>query len=346
MHIRHVSSVSVVAIVGLAAPCRADTVEVFANTGQRNVPWTDTIELPQFSRSFARLEGVDYSFESTVRGRASVRNLGEERRISVGFTNYRMTVESPASVTFPDVNVITGGASVAENFTTGQFRAMTAINNGAAMGAYPGSETHAFQGSGTMVFTLDAPDAAPYVSPGDNVDISSTDFDVLGGVKLTYHYTDIGLTQSDPILPTGSGADGAFLFEGVPSGRWFDPDSATGYLFEMLSDGDRFTQILAFPTGFAPTMSVRSGDTDLGVFMGGDGLMFSGAGVRSFVVTGLNPATDPDDPLAFPIQLGFDGESASFSMTAIPEPSCVVLLGLGTVCTSLCARRVSGHGRF
>ena len=140
MHIRHVSSVSVVAIVGLAAPCRADTVEVFANTGQRNVPWTDTIELPQFSRSFARLEGVDYSFESTVRGRASVRNLGEERRISVGFTNYRMTVESPASVTFPDVNVITGGASVAENFTTGQFRAMTAINNGAAMGAYPGSE--------------------------------------------------------------------------------------------------------------------------------------------------------------------------------------------------------------
>ncbi len=42
--------------------------------------------------------------------------------------------------------------------------------------------------------------------------------EVFGGIRIRYFYTDIGLSQADPVVPSTAAA--AVTFTNFPSGRW------------------------------------------------------------------------------------------------------------------------------
>jgi hypothetical protein len=135
-----------------------------------------------------------------------------------------------------------------------------------------------------------------------------------------------------PWLPTTS--DGTTShFDSVPSNAWCDPAIASGFDYRM-TDGSLFTKIVSFPTGFNSAFTVSVGDTVLGQFSPGQSVDFTsflGGGVSSFRVSGISPFVDPNNQLAFPLQLQFNNQTASFDMLAAPEPSSAVLAGLAIV---------------
>ncbi len=144
-----------------------------------------------------------------------------------------------------------------------------------------------------------------------------------------------GSSQGLPLLPIGR--DGSsFVFGAVgANGDWINPPIASGFSFEM-SDGGLFTEIGSLPVGIDAddAFVVSVAGTVLGTFHGGDGVDFVellGNGVSSFEVSGIHPGVDAENPLAFPIQLASNSDTARFRMTPIPEPTTALLLGLGVV---------------
>lgn len=131
-----------------------------------------------------------------------------------------------------------------------------------------------------------------------------------------------GGSQQFPILPTIP------TFLRGPSGRWFDPPAATGFEFTM-TEGSLFTSIINFPVGIDGDnlFQVWVNDEIFGVYSTGQSVDF-GAGVSSFRITGIDPSVDGGDPMAFPIQLGFNTPEAAFTMVPIPEPSSVLLVAV------------------
>jgi hypothetical protein len=144
--------------------------------------------------------------------------------------------------------------------------------------------------------------------------------------------TQPGDSQADPILPDII-EKSRFIFRGVPSGRWFDPPMTPGFRYEMLS-GSLFTQLLNLPTGIDSneTFTVSVGNLLLGQFHSSESVDFVsllGAGVSEFTIAGINPTVNSQDPIAFPVRLGFDTPTADFSMqpissAAVPEPSTMI----------------------
>lgn len=167
----------------------------------------------------------------------------------------------------------------------------------------------------------------------------------------------------NPVFPNLRDDNGVWLFEDVPSGFWFDPITTYGFNY-LMTGGSLFTDILGLPIGLDADelFTVSVGDVVLGEFQSIDqvkfgdyadilgNLLLTGTdgklGVSSFSVAGIDSPVDPDDPLAFPIQLAFDTQRASFSMAAfersdemkgndqkdVPEPSTLLgLLGLSAL---------------
>ncbi len=133
-----------------------------------------------------------------------------------------------------------------------------------------------------------------------------------------------GSSESNPVLPDGM-EDGAFSFVGVVTGAWVDPPVAEGFRYTMTSDS-LFTEIQDFPTGFPNPFTVSVNGKELGEFGPGDSVdftQFPGGGVKEFTITGLTPLVDPENPIAFPLQVGFDTETADFTMGAILDPEAV-----------------------
>ncbi|WP_254564817.1 hypothetical protein [Oscillatoria sp. HE19RPO] len=133
-----------------------------------------------------------------------------------------------------------------------------------------------------------------------------------------------GSSENNPVLPGGM-ANGAFSFVGVVTGAWFDPPVAEGFRYTMTSDS-LFTEIQDFPTGFPNPFTVSVNGQELGEFGPGDSVdftQFPGGGVKEFTITGLTPLVDPENPIAFPLKVGFDTETADFTMAAILDPEAV-----------------------
>lgn len=160
----------------------------------------------------------------------------------------------------------------------------------------------------------------------------------------------VGAVQVFPVLPVFITV-GVFTFNNVPSGVWFDPPMADGFEYEMTprnvrvgalsrvfpgmsgvgeADDAVFTSISGFPTGVDAddTFIVAVEGTVLGEFSPGDILQFSDygemlgdllveGGVRKFTISGIDPAVDSADPLAFPLKLDFNTSTASFEMRAL-----------------------------
>ncbi len=159
-----------------------------------------------------------------------------------------------------------------------------------------------------------------------------------------------GITQFRPVLPRFVFI-GIFVFNNVPTGRWVDPPVADGFEYEMTprdipvgvasrvfpgmtgvaqADDAVFTRISGFPIGVDVDDSfvVAVEGRILGRFGPGDTLRFSdyasqlgdllvNGGVRKFTISDINPAVSSVDPIAFPLQLDFNTETASFEMRAL-----------------------------
>lgn len=155
------------------------------------------------------------------------------------------------------------------------------------------------------------------------------------------------LLEPDIIMPDISEPN-MWGFRNVRAGGNFDPPTAYGFRYKMVSDS-LFTEIMEFPTGFAKPFGVLVNDVFIGEFQRGDRVPFSnykallgnlltdGIGVEEFSVVGLN--VDPTNPTAFPLRLDFNTDIASFNMYAIfdeesqsiPEPGSVFgILTFGT----------------
>lgn len=141
-----------------------------------------------------------------------------------------------------------------------------------------------------------------------------------------------GDSQANPVLPDVLEND-RFIFRGGQSGRWFDPPMTPGYRYEMLS-GSLFTQLLNFPVGIDhdETFAVLVGNVLLGQFRSDQSVDFVallGFGVPEFTIAGIDPWVNSQDPIAFPVRLSFNTDTADFSMqplssSAVPEPSTVI----------------------
>lgn len=162
-----------------------------------------------------------------------------------------------------------------------------------------------------------------------------------GGLVVSTPLIETGLTLG---MPTGNSAstaivptetqprpeDGAWVFDNVAgNGRWFDPPLANGYTYQV-TDGVSKIISIELPIG--------TGDAD-NQFMVEDpmnGSFLLAGGVRhtfpipvdSFTVTGIDPAVDGGDPLAFPTFIEFDQLTVSFTQTPIPEPASIAVFGI------------------
>jgi hypothetical protein len=134
-----------------------------------------------------------------------------------------------------------------------------------------------------------------------------------------------GSTQRDPNMPTII-ANGLFRFINAASGQFFDPPTTYGYTYAM-EGASTFTKI-GLPLGLGNNYTVTSAQGTVNNLAGGGMLNFSGAGVSSFQITGINPLVDGTQPNAFPVYLEFSTPTADFNMQSldIPEPSTAALL--------------------
>ena len=141
-------------------------------------------------------------------------------------------------------------------------------------------------------------------------------------------YGTYGTTQGNPVLP-GSGANGFWRFFDVASGQFMDPPWASGFDYKITGDGPLFT-MLGLPIGYGDSFDVVVNNVTVASGLaGGSSYTFSGPGVSEFSVLGISPAVDAAYSDAFPLYLEFSTPTASFEMTAIPEPATMALLALG-----------------
>ncbi|MCL1474999.1 PEP-CTERM sorting domain-containing protein [Argonema antarcticum] len=178
-----------------------------------------------------------------------------------------------------------------------------------------------------------------------------------GEQEWVYHTDGFRLLLEPDIIMPDLSEPNMWGFRNVPRGGNFDPPTAYGFRYKMVSDS-LFTEIMEFPTGFAKPFGVLVKDVFLGEFQRGDRVPFSnykallgnlltdGMGVEEFSVVGLN--VDPTNPTAFPLRLDFNTDIASFNMYAIlneepqsvPEPSSLFgILTFGTFGAGLLLKR-------
>jgi PEP-CTERM motif len=151
-------------------------------------------------------------------------------------------------------------------------------------------------------------------------------------------------SPSNPVLPSSVGGPGQFVFSNVVSGAWYDPPSAGSFDYQMTAPGSLFTGI-TLPTGFSGPFTISSGGSVLGTANPGQAFSF-GAGVPEFLISGINPLVDPTNTSAFPLLTFFNTPTATFTMSAVPEPSTLTLLvataGFAAVGANV-RRRIAGR---
>jgi hypothetical protein len=137
----------------------------------------------------------------------------------------------------------------------------------------------------------------------------------------------MGAWQDRAILPTSSSV-GQYEFTNVASGQWFDPPLVSSLRYTA-TNGTLFSEIQEFPAGF-DTLTLSVDGNSLGQFAAGESFSFQSfpsGGVSEFIISGINPLVDVEDPLGFPLKLAFTTPTGSFIMAAaVPEPATCVLI--------------------
>jgi len=180
------------------------------------------------------------------------------------------------------------------------------------------------------------------------------------GEKIVFDITMNGTFRA-LAMPTSGGGGQFFFSDNSPpvfqqAPRFYDPDPATGFTYEITDGGNFFAEIYlpaAYTDGQYTLEILDPSHPQFGMLLPlvGDGMSLSydfvttdadGMGVQSFRITGIEAEAnvDPDNPFGFPTGLTFRTNApANFSMTAIPEPSAVLLLALAGVLWAARRRR-------
>jgi hypothetical protein len=180
------------------------------------------------------------------------------------------------------------------------------------------------------------------------IDTAELYYDDIAGVQSIYgagvgSVTPLmGTWQDRAISPTYS-SNGRFEFTNVASGQWFDPPFVSSLRYTA-TNGTFFSAIQEFPTGFESLTLSVDGNV-LGQFAAGQNFNFQGfplGGVSEFVISGINPLVDLEDPLGLPLKLAFTTPTGSFFMAAaVPEPGTCVLLFVAMFAPNSTRRRQS-----
>ena len=144
-----------------------------------------------------------------------------------------------------------------------------------------------------------------------------------------------GSSQINPHMPTDANYNDGnpllmFTLSNLdPANGWFDPPTADAYDFHAREG--LFTAIADFPAGFDDAFTVTINGTNYGPFSPGQSMSFAsfpGGGISDFTVSGISPDADRRYPLSFPIKLNFNTPDPEFTMTPMPEPSSLALVGM------------------
>jgi hypothetical protein len=145
-----------------------------------------------------------------------------------------------------------------------------------------------------------------------------------------------GDSQENPIMPDETqGPDGEWIFTDVDvpvDGAWFDPvGDVPAYLYETDGNSNFIAVMLPtdIPAGSDNSFVVNDGTGGVPVDAG-DLFIFPNP-VDSFIVSGIDPLADGDDPVGFPTFLQFDEQQVSFTQTGIPEPATMGLMLFGAI---------------
>ncbi|MCK9686002.1 PEP-CTERM sorting domain-containing protein [Scleromatobacter humisilvae] len=219
-------------------------------------------------------------------------------------------------------------------------------------------------------FTLPAPGVA--LKLGGNYAIGLQLISGRGGVVTSNNATFLSRSQSyfdfspqasgplDVQLPTIT-SDGVYSFHvgdvSSSSITFIDPAVATGYTYATATGEPNFKSVLLPDTGgghFTLTFTV-DGVTQSVSLDAGAQFFFPGAGVSTFVVSGIDPAAgiDPTNGEAFITGLtfesdgSFDGTMTPMTLTvgAVPEPGSLALMLGGLACVGFGARKRSAAAR-
>ncbi|MEZ6130828.1 MAG: Ig-like domain-containing protein [Planctomycetaceae bacterium] len=241
----------------------------------------------------------------------------------------------------------------------------------AAVGGFSGRIEVVSSGSGFLSGWIDADGSGTWDATEQVINdvavvagVNVIDFNLPGPpiLSATNAIARFRLNSSGGLAPTGAATDGevedyalqidpVVLPDGTPGGftfttvapprirRWYDPEVAVGYDYEVNPGGDNFTAV-EFVSGFGDdqyTIEFIDGAGVMQVVTVGDFELFdfedpaqgnTSGGVSFFRVTGIEPEAglDPDDPAAFPTGLAFadaddNGEAiVDFTMTPLATP--------------------------
>ena len=307
-------------------------MQVEVGSGEfQSLQWQQIEYIAPFTVPFSRLLGVTWEARGAVFSRARVRNNGSYNAYANLNADARVSITNPTN---PNLNLlndriyVNGNAVIPGRSSGSVFGSDSTI----VSGSFPASSFPLFQQSQGLPVLLESLDGRlPTVSGG--VVLESRSLESLGSLTITYTYDLIGDEQADPIFPTQIINDN-FVFQNVPSGRWFDAVQADGFIFATLAAGELFTSIDSFASGSATPFSIFSGNTLLGNFEAGDSIVLPGQGVSSFLALSPGGRTDPFDPLGFPMQLSFNHPSATFVMIpvrVVSEPNSASLASLAFI---------------
>jgi hypothetical protein len=265
---------------------------------------------------------------------------------------------SEAEATFVGITGIGGVTPATNRFQISSYSGLqSTITSGSALGDFVQNDTDGDQFIDTAYDVTLALRNEFWLAPGESANYQTQ---TLFGNAVP---PAPGSSEAFPLLPPSD--EPPFVFEvEQPGGQtiWFDPPVAVGFEYEVASGP-------LFETVTLPA-NVQSDPFEILVFDGTDfvsqGFFAPGAsfdftdlnslGISLFQIQGIDPALGllPNDPTAFPTGISFTGAGVTnFKMTAItesvsavPEPSTLVVLLVGLIGLVVLGRHASYKPRL
>lgn len=184
---------------------------------------------------------------------------------------------------------------------------VSGTNLGEVRGSIPSSDFDRFKGTGNITFRGAVASGTPSVSTGGG-SVTSRNMSVFGGIRITYNYSWVGQSQSDPIL---GGTSTPAVISDVPSGRWVTVQfPAAGLDLSSTTAGATITG-MTLPAGTYEFFTIYSSNQLLGTYEPGSSVTFAN-GVTRCQLIGVNPTGAVS---TFPVQLTFSSATVNLQVS-------------------------------